>query len=182
MAAREPAQAACAAPARQPRRRRAGMVAALSILSLGLGLAAPAAAVEHIWEGEMMVVSASPACGATVQTGNALASVLRPRAIGTNGNDTLLNFVSASAAVSHQFVNAGLNTTTGVDQPYTATSIRRNGLVIAYTIANGLIGGRTTPLVIRATSKYVFVKGLLIRFDNVAGCNVSFRAVYVKRP
>jgi hypothetical protein len=149
-----------------------------------LALAATdAQAVYYVWQGDVVVTSASGPCGAAtserarIATGTVLRSVLRPKSLGTNGTDTRITFLHDSQA-----------TWLGVF----ARGVMPNGTMAAWGsnhsgVIRANVGGTYTgltqvPVSPTTTTPSITLAGTLNNFMFISGCTVTFRGGYVRRP
>lgn len=142
--------------------------------------AIPANAVV-VWQGVATITSASPACdGAAserraVGVGTNFRTMLRPKGIADNGDDTRVSFVHDGQANFVIFLPGG-----AVNGTYVAFGANYNGMIVANK------GGTyrrlaLTPKAPAATEPFVTATGTVQDFMFIEGCTVTFDAAYSLR-
>ncbi|HZR80648.1 MAG TPA: hypothetical protein VFD92_06095 [Candidatus Binatia bacterium] len=161
---------------------RAGIWSAAFLCSWLTMPASQARAVE-VWQGEAVILQAS-GCNApanderrNVGVGTVVKSVLRPRLVSDNGNDTRVSFTHDSGALM-AIVLPGGAMPAATSAAFGAT---HSGLIVANRGVD-YIGFAQTPRTITSDDVFVRLTGSLEDFLFIDGCSVTFRATYTKRP
>lgn len=142
--------------------------------------ASPASAVV-VWQGIATVTSASPACdGAAserraIGVGTNLRTVMRPKGVADNGDDTRVSFVHDGQANFVIFLPGG-----AVNGTYVAFGANYNGMIIANK--GGTYRRLTlTPRAPAETEAFMTATGAVQDFMFIEGCTVTFDAAYSLR-
>jgi hypothetical protein len=158
-----------------------GKLGGLLALALGALATMPAHALT-VWQGEAVITAASVACAAlgderrNIGVGTVLKSILRPRLVTDNGNDTRVSFTHDGQALFAVLLPNGAMPA-GTYTAYGATHSGR----IAANQTGAYTGFNLTPDALTATILTARLTGTIDNFLFRPGCTISFRAAYTKR-
>lgn len=149
------------------------------ILAITAGMlalsAVPAAAANVEWRGAA-VLTAVTGCGTDYAVGNSIPIRYRPSGLGTNGTGSKFafhqTFYAQAFMVSGRF-------------PATLTTVNAGGTGAgwgAFAVAAKFKMTSITPSAYTATTPSLAFVGEIQNFEDVAGCNVSFRASAALKP
>lgn len=151
----------------------------VALLSLGSAGSASSAVV---WQGDAVITATSAGCvnaadpRRSIGVGDVLRSVLRPKLVSNNGNDTRLSFLHDLQGV-YAVILAGGAMPSG---SLTAFGVTHGGL-LRTNVGDPYSGFTQSPAAITTSTINVVVTGRFVDFLFVSGCSVSFRAAYTKR-
>lgn len=139
-----------------------------------------AADTQAAWEGYATTTASTAQCAGIGGTGvgDTHVSIFRPH-ITARDTDTFLSMMHLRAAITfdntseatvHQMHGAGNYTAYGV-----------NSRAKGFTYTGGTYSLTVTPASIVASTPIVNITGTLNNYFNTTGCNITFKAVYVKR-
>lgn len=149
------------------------------------------AATYVTWQGEAVITAATPQCSAAasehhrIGVGTVLKSMLRPRLLADNGNDSRVSFIHDAQSMFALDLAGGLTLpgtgtyvaygVTGYDGTTTNPPIKANvgGQYQAFAL---------NPPTPAATVAFVTLRGTVSNFMFINGCRVTFRASYTRRP
>jgi hypothetical protein len=143
--------------------------------------AAAAADTQAAWEGIMENTAASSTCAAMAVGGSGVGdnhvSVYRPHILSTD-TPTYLAIVFTRAEFTLQNSSESTRPQMKGSGAYTATAIDGRGTPGTYpgTYLNIVI----TPYPVLETTNVVTMTGTIDNYFNVAGCNVTFKAAFIK--
>lgn len=154
-----------------------------ALLSIWLAIPVPEARALEVWQGEAVITQAS-GCNApanderrNIGVGTVVKSVLRPRAVSDNGNDTAVSFTHDSGALFAIVLPAGVMPAA----TYASFGATHSGLIVATRSAE-YVGFSMNPPTVTSSDVFVRLAGSLEDFMFIDGCIVTFRATYTKRP
>lgn len=165
--------------------------ASLFALAIICSPLAARAATYFIWQGEAVVIAASPACTSSVPersriaAGAVLKSLLRPPLLGDNGNDARVSFINDAQGMFALDLAGGLTLPgTGTYAAYGVAEF--NGTAGSPLIKTN-VGGQyqafaLLPASPATTTTFMTLKGTINDFMFLPGCRVTFRASYSQRP
>jgi len=144
-----------------------------------------AEAVNYVWQGEAVVTAATAACSAgtsertKIAVGTVLKTLVRPRLLGTNGNDSRIAFLhdtqsEFAAALAGGLTIAGAGT-------FAAYGVTTSG-VIKTNVGGTYRAFALSPAAPTTTTPFLSLTGRIEDFMFVSGCDISFRAQYALRP
>lgn len=153
--------------------RAATAIAAASLL-------ATAANAATVWQGEAVIDSASAACAAIpsapIRTDTVMKTVLKPKNIAGNDNNTHVSFIANDLALMMITLNHGqMPSGNAAGFGTTASGLIAANVTTAYTQFV------QTPATILAGTPNVRLQGRITDFLFVNGCDITFRAAYSKR-
>lgn len=148
--------------------------------------AAPVSAATYIvWQGQSVVTSATLPCYGSgagrseIRIGSTVETIIRPRLLASNGNDSRIAFIDRTQAEFALVLAGGL-------------TISGPGTFVAYGTTYGgafraNIGGdyrdfAFVPAAPTITTPFVSLTGAIDNFMFVTGCTITFRGVYTLRP
>lgn len=137
-----------------------------------------------VWQGVAVVTTTSGTCAsspagrARVYPGTTLRTVVRPRLLLKNGNDSRIGF-SLNGESEFALDLAGGLTISGPGT-YAAFGVSPDGLLKA-NVGGVYSGFALTPAAPTATTPYLKLTGTIQDFMFLTGCTVSFRAGYSLR-
>lgn len=158
----------------------ATLAAALSISSAAMNSALAAGDTQAAWEGYATNTASTAQCAGVGGTGvsDTHVSIFRPHILSTDTPTFLsimhlraaLTLQNTSEATVHQMHGTGNYTGYGV-----------NSRAKGFTYTGGTYTLTITPATIVASTPIVNITGTIKNVFNTAGCNVTFKGVYVKR-
>ena len=141
---------------------------------------ARAADTQAAWEGYATTTAATAQCAGIGGTGvgDTHVSIYRPHIVSADTPTFLsmmhlraaLTLQNTSEATIHQMQGSGNYTGYGV-----------NARAKGFTYTGGTYTLTITPAVVAANTAMVNITGVIKNYFNTAGCNVTFKGVYVKR-
>lgn len=151
------------------------------VCAVAIATAGSAAAKDNqtVWEGYATTTNATAGCAGVPATGkgSTRVSIFRPHIKATD-TDTFLSMMLLRAGITFDNISeASVPQMHGAGN-YTAHLINGRAKYISY---QGTYKLTVTPAAISATSPIVRINGKLNRWLNTPGCNVTFKAIYVKR-
>lgn len=154
----------------------AGAVAAAT----ALGFATGARAEARLYDGSIVITSATPKCNAIGDIKGSLRGIFRPRILGSDPKsaiilqtDDLSHIVLLRATTNVNTMN-GTGSYLGIDfDPTIGESTQWSGGKYDFSIA---------PAVATVATTEIRVTGQVTKFGNIAGCVLSFRGAFLKRP
>lgn len=159
--------------------------ALIASAAVGLGAHhAGAATTYYVWQGEAVVLTATAQCSAAsaerskIGKGTVLKTVVRPRGLGGNGNDSRLLFAHDTQSLFAMDLAGGL-TISGAGT-YAAYGSNSSGLLKA-NVGGNYHAFALAPASPTASTPSVTLTGSIDNFMFITGCTVSFRAGYVLR-
>ncbi len=154
----------------------AGALACAMLAASGPALAKDS---QLAWEGYATTTSSTAACAGIGGTGknDTHVSIFRPH-IGAKDTDTFLSMMHLRAAIT--FDNTSESTVHQMHGSgnYTAYGINSRAKGFSY---KGTYSLTVSPASVTAATAIVNITGTLKNYFNTAGCNVTFKGVYVKR-
>ncbi len=159
------------------------MKALFKFATLPLFLAALPAQAEVAWQGEFVIATATAACDPYWKQGDFTRAVYRPAndgdTITTNDVDSYLSIVALRSAFAHKIVG-GQIVQGGTGDPLAGVAINSRGKSFNF---NGTYRSIVMlPTTLTATTPTVRMSGTIVKFTNIVGCTVNFRANFVLRP
>jgi hypothetical protein len=149
----------------------------------GLATLISSAQAVTVWQGEAVVTAATGCAAAPNETrrnigvGTVMKSVLRPKGAFNNSLDTRVSFIHESGGFFAMVLPRG-------DMPagtYSGLGATQSGILVP-PLHREYIAFSQTPPTIEADDIFVRLTGRVEDFMFIDGCDVSFRAVYSKRP
>lgn len=143
------------------------------------------AATYAVWQGAAVITSATGACTAgqtersRIAAGVTLLSVVRPRLLYSNGNDSRIGF-SHDAHSQFALDLAGGLTIAGPGT-YAAYGVTPSG-VLKTNVGGTYQGFTLTPAAPNIATNFLTLTGTIQNFMFITGCTVTFRAGYSRRP
>jgi hypothetical protein len=151
-------------------------LAALAMTAL-VGTGAQAATV---WQGDVVIDSATGQCtgipSAGVRTDSVLRAVLQPKNLSGNTANTIISFISNDILVFAMVIDHGAMPA-GTAAAFGNTS---SGLIKA-NVGTPYSQFEQNPTSIAANTEHVTLRGKINDFLFVANCDVTFRAAFTKR-
>lgn len=131
------------------------------------------------WEGYATNTASTAACSTIGGTGKSdtHVSIFRPH-INANDTPTFLSMMHLRAAITFQNASESTKHQMNGAGNYTAFGINSRAKGFTYS---GTYSLTVSPNPVLSTTEVVNVTGTLNNYFNTAGCNVTFKAVYVKR-
>ena len=158
----------------------------LAVPILLLACSIPATAATFVlWQGEAIVTAASVPCfagtieRANIRTGTVLKSLVRPRLLASNGNDSRVAFVHDSHSEFALDLAGGL-TITGTGS-YAAFGVTPSG-TFKTDVGGTYLAFSLIPAAPTSANAFLTLSGTVNNFMFITGCTVSFRAGYSLRP
>lgn len=167
--------------------RRAVSTFALAacVLAASLHAAPTRAATYVVWQGQSVLTSVTPACSASgvgrsqLFVGSTLMTVIRPRLLASNGNDSRIAFIHGTQA-EFALVLAGGLTISGPGT-YAAYGVMHGGMF--RTNVGGVYRDFSfSPAAPLIDTPFVSLTGTIEKFMFITDCTVTFRGVYTLRP
>jgi hypothetical protein len=93
-----------------------------------------------------------------------------------NGTISRLVFAGNNTVISHEVTGAFSG-----DISYQGTAISPSGILTSYAPPAGIGNASVSPAAFTANTQTLRVRGVITRFGNIMGCNVSFDGVFVKK-
>lgn len=158
--------------------------ALIASAAIGLGAHHAEAATYYVWQGEAVVLTSTAQCSTAsgerskIGNGTVLKTVVRPRNLGSNGNDSRLLFTHDSQSLFAMDLAGGL-TISGAGT-YAAYGANSSGVLKA-NVGGNYHAFALTPASPTATTPSLTLTGSIDNFMFITGCSVSFRAGYVLR-
>jgi hypothetical protein len=152
-----------------------------TIAALGFIISVSPASALTVWQGEAVILSATGTCTfpgderRNIGVGTVLKSVLRPRLVDNNGNDTRVSFIHDSGALFAIFLPNGAMPSGN----FAAFGATHSGLIVANRFGT-YSGFRQTPPTL-TTQTFAQLNGTAEDFMFLDGCSATFRATYSKR-
>lgn len=148
--------------------------------------AVPAVSATYVvWQGNAIVTSASASCFSgtsergRIRRGDVLKSVVRPRLIADNGNNSRVAFIHNGQSEFALVLAGGL--TIATQGTYAAYGVTASGAF--KTNVGGTYQNFTlTPSTPGVTDTFLTLGGTVNNFMFIDGCTVTFRAGYSLRP
>jgi hypothetical protein len=162
-------------------KRAAALIATASILIVADALAATYA----VWQGTAVITATTSACSAglnertRIAPGATFLSVVRPRLLLSNGNNSRIAF-NHDADGEFFLVLAGGLTIAGPGT-YTAYGVTPSGL-LKTNVGGNYQNFTLTPAAPTLTTTFLTLTGAIQNFMFIPGCTVTFRAGYSRRP
>ena len=154
-------------------------------LAGSLGIHRAEAASYVVWQGQAVITAATPACSATgverarIAVGSTLRSVVRPRLLASNGNDSRIAFTHAGQSQFALDLAGGL--TIAGTGTYAAYGVTPNG-VFKTNVGGQYQAFALTPASPTVATEDLALTGTIANFMFISGCTVSFHAGYALRP
>ena len=149
------------------------MVKGLAIAALAVALAAPAAAAEVEFRGAFCITTVNAACTAVGWvTGCNVNFRFSPRNLGDNGGQTRLSLFDGFLSANYTMASGSPNGATL--KPVAGTRFGRG--VSEFNSQWKITSQQPAPATLLATSTSVTFSGTITGFDNIAGCQISFKA------
>lgn len=148
--------------------------------AMALGFATGANAEARLYDGSIVITNATPKCIAIGDVKGSLRGILRPRITGSDPKsaiilqtDNLSHIVLLRATTNVNTLN-GTGSYLGIDfDPTIGESTQWTG---------GKYDLSVTPAVVTPATLDVHVTGQVTKFGNIAGCILTFRGTFLKRP
>lgn len=141
----------------------------------------PASALE-VWQGDVVVTSVTPACTnsasprKSIEVGSILRSVLRPKLVSNNGNDTRISFFHDLQAVYATILAGGAMP----EGTMTTFGVSHEGKLIT-NIGSTYTSYVQTPTTVTSAATFVTLTIRMQNFLFIPGCRAGLRGVYSKR-
>jgi hypothetical protein len=155
----------------------AGLLAGLCLVTAN---AVQAKDTQVVWEGYATNTSTPPAaCSGIGGTGLAdtHVSIYRPH-ISSTDTPTFLSMMHLRAALTLQNTTESANKQMHGSGKYTGYGVNSRAKGFTYT---GTYSFTITPSTVTTSTSVVNITGTIKNYYNTAGCNVTFKGVYVKR-
>lgn len=151
----------------------------LAAAALAIGSSAASAANSVMWDGVMQFVSQTAQCGTQFfNKSDTARSRYRPRLVSGDPRSAFTHYLGhdhsmliTNASPTAQFSGSGNYSNRGIDN-FAQFSPTQTG---AYTFTQ-------SPATITASTDFVTLSGHIDNYANIAGCSLTFRGIYVRKP